>query len=379
MQLHTGRIFIRIRMLFLLAAAVCAASFDANAQCPPDVVTSGLRSPLGITQSNQGNLLVSETGTGAPGSGRISIVDPASGSRRTLLGGLPSGINDVGEPAGPAGLFLRGRTLYVAVGVGDVGMIGRNLAGQPIPGTAVPNPNGPSSPLFSSVLAVHFSANVEKRTEGFTLSFADQQALANGEKVTLSNGRGDKVTIELVANFPDFIPNPLPFFPANVRLSNPFDLVAVGDTLYVTDGGMNLVWQVDISSGAFSVLASLPPIPNPFFNPTPPPPSLGGPVVEAVPTGIAYSEGQLLVTLFRGVPFPPGTSQVVAVDPLTGATTPFITGLKTAIDVLAVGKAAIPTTWCSNTRPGRGLSSAGRGCCCASRSRAPPRPSSLTA
>ena len=60
------------------------------------------------------------------------------------------------------------------------------------------------------------------------------------------------------------------------------------------------------------------------------------PVVEAVPTGITYSDGQLLVTLFRGFPFPPGASQVVAVDPLTGAQTPFITGLKSAIDVLPI-------------------------------------------
>jgi hypothetical protein len=53
-----------------------------------------------------------------------------------------------------------------------------------------------------------------------------------------------------------------------------------------------------------------------------------------VPTGIRYSEGQLLVTLFRGAPFAPGTSQVQAIDPQTGAQAPFITGLKTAIDVL---------------------------------------------
>jgi len=84
------------------------------------------------------------------------------------------------------------------------------------------------------------------------------------------------------------------------------------------------------------VLTVFAPIPNPFFNPTPPPPSLGGPFVEAVPTGITYSDGQLLVTLFRGFPFPPGASQVVAVDPLTGAQTPFITGLKSAINVLPI-------------------------------------------
>lgn len=160
----------------------------------------------------------------------------------------------------------------------------------------MPNPNGPSSPILSSVLAVHFSANVEQRTEGFTLSLDDQQALAAGERVRLANKGGDVITIELVANFPDYISIPLPAVPNNSRASNPFDLVAVGDTLYVTDGGTNLVWQVGINSGTFSALAEFPPIQHPLFG------TIGGPTVEAVPTGVTYSDGQLLVTLFTGFP-----------------------------------------------------------------------------
>ncbi len=317
--------------LTLVAATVLLAGAEARAQCPVTVVTSGLQIPLGITQSNQGNLIVSETGTLFPNTGRISIVD-LNGNRRTLLDGLPSGINDVNEPSGPAGLFMRGRTLYVAIGVGDVGRAG------PLPGTTVPNPNPPSSPIFSSVLAIHFSATVEKTTSGFALTLANQQALASGEKVALSNGGGDAITIKLVANFPDFTLNPLPFFADNIRLSNPFDLVVVDDQIYVTDGGQNSLRQVDIPTGAFSTLAGFPIIPNPLFNPTPPPPSVGGPFVEAVPTGVRYSEGHLFVTLFRGFPFPPGTSVVEQVDPITGSHTSFITGLKTAIDVLPISE-----------------------------------------
>ena len=308
-------------LLSLSSTIILFAGGTVNAQCPGVTpVTAGLRLPLGITQSNQDNLLVSETGFGAPGTGRISIVD-SDGSRRTLLDGLPSGINDVEEPSGPAGLFLQGRTLYVAIGVGDVGIAG------PIPGTTVPNPTGPSSPLFSSVLAIHFSAHVEKTTTGFALTAADEEALASGEKVTLSNGGGDKITIELVVNFPNFISNPLPFFAGNVRLSNPFDLVVVGNELYVTDGGRNLVWRVDTNSGALSVHAAFGPIPNPL--------PFGPPFIDAVPTGIAYSDGKLLVTLFRGFPFPPGASQVRSIDPETGAQASFITGRSSAIDVLS--------------------------------------------
>jgi len=299
---------------------------DAFAQCPVAEVISGLRMPLGITLSNRNNLIVSETGTRQLHSGRISIVDP-DGTQRTLLDGLPADINDVNEPSGPAGVFMRGQTLYVAIGIGNTILPG------PFPGTATANPN-PSSPIFSSVLAIHFSANAEKITTGFLLTPADHLALANGEQVTLSNGGGDKITTQLVANFADFTPNPTPTYPANVRGSNPFDLVAVGNRLYVTDGGQNAVWKVDLSTGSFSKLVTFPNIPNPLFNPTPPPPSLGGPFVEAVPTGIQEHKGRLFVTLFRGFPFPAGASVVERIDPATGNHVPFITELKTAIDVL---------------------------------------------
>jgi hypothetical protein len=269
---------------------------------------------------------------------------------------------------------MRGRTLYVAIGLGNV------VVGVGIPGAAIANPNGPSSPIFSSVLAIHFSANVERSLEamtlsqlitslpkscsdsivtplavsniamqrqerssftkisheGITLTAADHQALANGEQVRLLNG-SEKITIDLVANFPDFIPNPIPPLPNNVRASNPFDLIAVDEDLYVTDGGRNLVWRVDLESGAFSPLAQFAPVANPLFNPNPPPPpSIGGPTVEAVPTGIDYVDGQLLVTLFRGFPFPAGTSVVEQIDPVTGVHAPFITGLRTAVAVLGI-------------------------------------------
>ena len=308
-----------LSLLCLVGASLVLSSAPVQAQYE---LISGLQIPLGITQSNQGNLLVSESGTRAPNTGRISVVD-LEGNRWTLVGGLPSGINDVNAPSGPAGLFMRGRTLYVAMGIGN------SILAGPLPRTALPNPN-PSSPIFSSVLAIHFSANVEKTTAGFMLTPADQEALASGEKVTLRNGGGDEIAVELVANFPDYTPDPLPTFPPNVRGSNPFSLVVGGDQVYVTDGGMNLLWQVDIPTGAFAPLAVFPNIPNPLF------PILGGPFVEPVPTGVRYSDGQLLVALFTGFPFAPGISQIRSVDPETGAQSPFITGLKTAIDVLPI-------------------------------------------
>jgi sugar lactone lactonase YvrE len=308
----------RASVVLLVAIGPMAAPMNAAAQpCPGTVLVSGLRRPLGLARSNDGNLLVSETGTPASDSGRISIIGP-SGTRRTLVDGLPSGLNDVNEPSGPAGLAMRGRTLYVLIGIGDAVLAG------PIPTTQLPNPEV-SSPIFSSVLAIHFDADVERSTAGFTLSPADQQALAAREKVTLSNGGGDTIQLELVANFPDYVSDPLPGFPEIVRGSNPFGIAVAGGHLYVTDGGRNLVWQVDLSDGHASGLTGFPPIPNPI-------PGFG-PVLDAVPTGIVYSRGRLLVALFRGVPFPPGVSEVVQVDPATAQQSPFISGLTTAIGV----------------------------------------------
>ena len=335
--------------LVALVATVVISTSNIHAQCTQ--LVGGLRFPLGITQTNQHNLIVAETGARAinpntglptgppiPNTGRISAIS-LDGVRRTLIDGLPSGANDIGDPSGPAGLFMRGRTLYVAIGLGDVvrGVI-NPVTMTPFPGIAVPNPNPPSSPIFSSVLAIHFSADTERISEGFTLTGADYEALAAGQRLRLSNGGGDKVVIYMIADFPNYIPNPVPNFPNNVRASNPFDLIAVDDRLYVTDGGRNLVWSVDITSGAFSALAEFPPIPNPLFNATPPPPSIGGPTVEAVPTGIDYANGQLLVTLFRGFPFPAGTSVVEQIDPTTGNHSALISGRRTAIDILALEK-----------------------------------------
>lgn len=63
--------------------------------------------------------------------------------------------------------------------------------------------------------------------------------------------------------------------------SNPFDLVAAGNRLYVTDGGQNVLWRIDLTNGNFSALADFPPVPNPL--------PFGLPVVDAVPTGIVFA------------------------------------------------------------------------------------------
>lgn len=324
------RLLASVKLSLLAAATValtCAAS-GVNAQPPCPGVSefaTRLKGPVKLVLTPQRNLLVTETGDGI-NTGRISIIDQ-SGARRTLLDGLPSAINAVGDLSGPTGLLLRGRTLYVAIGEGDTTLPG------PIPGvTQLANP-APSSPIFNSVLALHFSANVEKTTSGFALTPADYALLDSGARLRLNNGHGDKLTVELVVDFPDAVPNPLPFLPpairaVNVRNSNPFALELSGNRLYVVDAGLDAVVAVDLASGDFETLTMFQLLPNPL--------PFGPPFIEAVPTSIREHDGQLLVTLFRGFPFPPGAAEVLSVDPDTGGSESFITGLTSAIDVLPV-------------------------------------------
>lgn len=311
-------------ILYATLAALTLAFTGANARAQStSVFADGLIAPVRIIPTPLGNWLVAESGSG-PNTGRISILD-RNGNRRTLLDGLPSAPTPpFGDPSGPQGLELRGRTLFIGIGAGD------GTQNGPLEGTEVPNPN-PSSPILSSVLVAHFSAEVEKRSAGFTLTLADHAALAAGQEVILTNGGGDRTTVELLADFPNFAPAPLPFFPDNVRASNPFALAVAGKHLYVADAAMNEVRKVNLRSGFTETLASFPPRPNPL--------PFGPPVLDAVPDGIRLFGNQLLVPLLIGFPFPVGMSEVRAVDLDTGGDQPFIVGLSSAIDVIP-GKTA---------------------------------------
>lgn len=300
------------------------ASLQAQAPCPGVTpFATGLVAPSKIIQSPRGNFIVAEGGPQVPNNGRVSIVDQ-HGHRRTLLDGLPSARTFVGDFNGTTGVWLDGRTLYVLNGQGDV-----TLAG-PVPGTERANPT-PASPIFSSVLAVHFSAAMEETTTGVALTPADHQALQAGQRLVRADANGRRMVIELVADFPDYAPEPRPNFADNVRHSHPYGVVGRGRHLYVVDAGFNSVRKVDVVTGEEETLASFAPTPNPRL-------PAGPPVLENVPTSIRWDGHDLLVTLLSGGPFfIPGFSTLQQVDPHTGEITPLIGGLSAAIDVTPLG------------------------------------------
>jgi hypothetical protein len=247
----------------------------------------------------------------------VSVVN-LSGRVQALIEGLPSGgAAPDGTLDGPNGLALSGRVLYVANGEGD-----SHVAG-PTPGTIVPNPAGKSSPIFSSILKVTFSADPGTILSAFTLSRADQDTLADGNAVTLANASGDKAVFELLSDFRDDVPDARTIY----RNSHPYGITlhpSYPGFLFVADAGMNTVWQVDITSGRARTLARFPAVET--FVPA-------RPAAEAVPNSIHPYMDQLLVTQLAGVPFVPGTSRVSIVDVKTGAIQPFINGLSSAMDI----------------------------------------------
>lgn len=308
----------------LALGTLCASlsgSLLAQAPCPGvETFATGLLAPSKIIQTPRGNFLVAEGGPEVPNNGRVSIVD-RQGNRRTLVEGLPSARTFVGDFNGTTGLELQGRTLFVLNGQGDV-----TLAG-PVPATERANPT-PASPIFSSVLAIHFSAAMEETTTGVALTLADHHALKAGQRLIRADAQGRRMVIELVADFPDYAPEPRPNFADNVRHSHPYGIVGHGRFLYIVDAGFNCVRKLNLFTGTEETLASFAPTPNPRL-------PVGPPVLENVPTSIHWDGSQLVVTLLSGGPFfLPGYSTVQQVDPDSGAITPLITGLSSAVDVM---------------------------------------------
>jgi hypothetical protein len=317
---------VKLKGIFIIAALAAIVVGPSYGQA--EIIATELLAPTSVILTPGGNLLVSEAGAETHG-GRVSRVD-RSGERLTVLDGLPSGIDVVGGMSGPNALDWEAGALLVVLGEGDMRRPG------PSPGTEIPNPEGPSSPIFSSILRARFSQPVDLLEEGFVLGLQDQFTLADGHEVTLENSLGQTARVELHSDIKDLVPDPITI----TRASNPFGVASDTRTrllgnvsffnreAYLADAGANTLLKV-FSSGRTLTLIRFAPVPNtrPF----------GPPVSEAVPTRVRLVEPhrkQALVTLFTGFPFPPGAGKVALVDLQTGAEETYIDGLTNPIDLL---------------------------------------------
>jgi len=303
-----------------IAALVVATATTAGARQVVQEHVTGLRAPAKLLALPGGELLVAEAG-GSGNTGRISFID-RDARRFTVIDGLPSALFLGRDASGPSGLVLGDRRLYVTIGGGDTTIAGAGVNSE------IPNP-AVSSPLFSSVLLLEFPDAAAAFSTGFALQRAQHDDLAADRAVYLRNADGEALRVSRLLDVPSYTAEPRPDEPRHVRTSNLYGAVGGDSGLAIADASNNAVWVVPLAPGGPLVrLATIGAVPNPLF------PTLGPPMVEGVPASIRVAGDDLVVSLLTGFPFGPGAASVLRVSRTTGAVTPVLSGLQTAVDVL---------------------------------------------
>ncbi|MDE3094712.1 MAG: ScyD/ScyE family protein [Chloroflexota bacterium] len=118
-----------LALLVSAAAGAFAEGATARAKTPGPTagtqLATGLVNPRGITMGPDGMLYVAEAGSGGSTAitidggqhkvgttGRISKIDPATGTVTTVASNLPSDVGPLGDAVGPAGVAFLGAQLY---------------------------------------------------------------------------------------------------------------------------------------------------------------------------------------------------------------------------------------------------------------------------
>lgn len=305
---------LRFALLAMLATSALVAQTKS-------VFSSGLVGPQKIVRTAGGKFLVSESGPGL-NQGRISVVS-STGMRGTLLDGLPAGLDNEGGVSGPTGLAIDGSTLYLAIGEGDA--VRSNAEGL-----ALPNPAGIGGPIFSSILKIDLSAEVDEILSPFVMKSEDFPTLADGYDVELGNADGATATVSVLIDFPAFQPDPnMPYRPSNpwgLAISPKFPGV-----LFLNDASLDALVRIDTETGRAQRFLRFPKLANPL--------PFGPPVSDFVPTSIRPYSGGLLVTRLTGFPFAQGMAAVSFVDVEGREFEPFIGSLTAAVDVLVEERA----------------------------------------
>ncbi len=250
-----------VAVLASAAASLVLVVSPALAAGPSvSIVASGLNNPRGIDIAANGRIYVAEGGTGAAGSGRISVIN--GGSVSTVLGGLPSGFEE-GEVAGPTNVALQSTGNLVAlIGKGDQS----------------------SDSRFNTVIRVSGD-----RTLG------DIQAYI-----------GTDPTNPLHGDPGDLEQNPVD--------SNPYGAASLGGSrTLVTDAGNNALFLVGPNRQVQTVARFPVEVVSTAHIPNFPAPQLPA---EAVPTSVAVGpDGYWYVGELKGFPFTPGASRIWRIAP----------------------------------------------------------------
>jgi hypothetical protein len=288
-----------------LAVLVAPSALAQPAPPPPPpnvhIVAGNLANPRGFTWGPDGALYVTESGTPPPGfqpppgppmpggppvinnNGRVLRIVPGA-APQVLADGLPVFIGPLGDTLGPASLAFIGNTLYLALAAGP-----KHGHPEMAGGIYRVDPGG-----------------------GVTL-IADTDAfnVANPPAMEFHDEAGDE-------------------------LSNPYDMIAVGGRLYVTDGNKDVIHVVDPAAPAGSRISRLL-----DFS------AMGGP--HLVLTGIARGpDGNLYVSTLTAFPFPTAAAQVFRITP-GGAVTAAAAGISAGTGVAVAPNGTIYVTEIATT------------------------------
>jgi len=230
-------------------------------------LAGGLKAPIGVAVDNQGRVWVTESGIGK-NDGKVTVITK-NGKKYDAIINFESVLTN-GEPDGPSHLLFADGLLYI---LGTHGKMYKANVSSFTPGNA---------PLDASSLAV-----VDIGT--FVVAY---------------------------------------HFKNDTEESHPYNLTKGPDgAIYITDAAANAIIRYS-ASGALSVVAEIPGIPNP----TP----VGRPQIESVPTGIIFDGQNFLVTTLLGFPFPAGKALIYKVSP-SGTVAVYQQGFNSLVDIAKGG------------------------------------------
>lgn len=259
--------------------------------------------PRGLATDGKGNLLVTDFGTGQ-NDGTVwkiplksfdkqdQLLTPAAGT--ALVSGLPSVKIDT---------TFQGQPIKSIVGLSSVQMVGSSLIG-----------------LTNRIIAHEDKdpfANLKGTPIASVLRITPRSSDGKRQTAHPSLQPVEAAQFTKLASLGDFEERYNP--DKKDKDCDPYAIAVRGNYAYATDAGANDLLRVDIATGALTLYAAFPQLPNPLYNAQQAVGFMNRPERDPVPSGITVGpDGALYVALMTGFPFPQGQSGIWRLEDRNG-------------------------------------------------------------